>query len=155
MIPNIISTQKDFCSSFPLLIVNDAQRVCIYKIYFFIFYFIFYIFHFPLISFPFFLLIYFLFFLVSFFLLLNPPQRVSSPLRLKLWAYTLSIILGISWGCSEVAHHSIASQLTYDYDERTKLQVRNYRGYVLFVILLFGTSDYIYVKKSIYKYTYI
>ncbi|ETW62892.1 hypothetical protein PFMC_01217 [Plasmodium falciparum CAMP/Malaysia] len=60
---------------------------------------------------------------ISFFLFLNPPLKFNSIWHLKLWSYFWSIIFGISWGCSEVAYHSLASQLTYDYDERTRLQL--------------------------------
>ncbi|KOB86866.1 hypothetical protein PFDG_02801 [Plasmodium falciparum Dd2] len=62
-------------------------------------------------------------FKISFFLFLNPPLKFNSIWHLKLWSYFWSIIFGISWGCSEVAYHSLASQLTYDYDERTRLQL--------------------------------
>ncbi|CRG93059.1 sugar transporter, putative [Plasmodium gallinaceum] len=70
-----------------------------------------------------FLLVSSIFQAISFFLLLNPPIKINSIGNLKLWSYILSIIFGMSWGCSEVAHHSLASQLTYDYDERSKLQL--------------------------------
>ncbi|SOV12116.1 sugar transporter, putative [Plasmodium gaboni] len=60
---------------------------------------------------------------ISFFLFLNPPLMFNSIWKLKLWSYIWSVLFGISWGCSEVAYESLASQLTYDYDERKKLQL--------------------------------
>ncbi|SOV74529.1 sugar transporter, putative [Plasmodium sp. gorilla clade G3] len=59
----------------------------------------------------------------SFFLFLNPPLKFNSIWKLKLWSYIWCVIFGISWGCNEIAYHSLASQLTYDYNERTRLQL--------------------------------
>ncbi|KEP67542.1 UNVERIFIED_CONTAM: transporter, major facilitator family protein [Hammondia hammondi] len=59
---------------------------------------------------------------ITFMCLMGPPATLTSENGLVEWAFCFAILLGVSWGCNEVTYQALGAQLTFDYDERTKLQ---------------------------------
>lgn len=59
---------------------------------------------------------------ITFMCLMGPPTSLTRDNGLVEWAFSFAILLGISWGCNEVTYQALGAQLTFDYDERTKLQ---------------------------------
>lgn len=58
----------------------------------------------------------------TFFCLTGPPNGLTTENGLASWAFFFAAFLGLSWGCNEVTYQALGAQLTFDYDERTKLQ---------------------------------
>ncbi|KAL8432849.1 hypothetical protein Efla_007692 [Eimeria flavescens] len=59
---------------------------------------------------------------VTFVGLMGPPSSLTADSGLTQWAFAFAILLGMSWGCNEVTYQALGAQMTFDYDERTKLQ---------------------------------
>lgn len=59
---------------------------------------------------------------VTFICLMSPPTSLSRENGLVQWGFVFVTLLGLSWGCNEVVYQALGAQLTFDYDERTKLQ---------------------------------
>eukprot|EP00920_Eleutheroschizon_duboscqi_P029342 GHVT01070987.1.p1 GENE.GHVT01070987.1~~GHVT01070987.1.p1 ORF type:complete len:821 (-),score=111.62 GHVT01070987.1:15-2477(-) len=57
----------------------------------------------------------------SFYMLMCPPLALRGEFLVH-WALICTVCLGISWGCFEVVYQGLGSQLTFDYEERTRLQ---------------------------------
>lgn len=60
---------------------------------------------------------------VTFIGLMGPPAELTASNGLVAWAFAFAVLLGMSWGCNEVTYQALGAQMTFDYDERTKLQV--------------------------------
>lgn len=60
---------------------------------------------------------------VTFICLMGPPTSLNQSNGLVEWAFAFAVLLGASWGCNEVTYQALGAQMTFDYDERTKLQV--------------------------------
>ncbi|OEH77090.1 uncharacterized protein LOC34621322 [Cyclospora cayetanensis] len=59
---------------------------------------------------------------VTFIGLMGPPGALTADNGLIEWAFAFAVLLGMSWGCNEVTFQALGAQMTFDYDERTKLQ---------------------------------
>ncbi|KAL8450236.1 hypothetical protein Emed_002632 [Eimeria media] len=59
---------------------------------------------------------------VTFIGLMGPPSSLTAADSLSHWAFIFAVLLGMSWGCNEVTYQALGAQMTFDYDERTKLQ---------------------------------
>ncbi|CDJ67603.1 hypothetical protein ENH_00038610, partial [Eimeria necatrix] len=53
---------------------------------------------------------------------MGPPKGLAVEGGLVTWAFVFAALLGTSWGCNEVTYQALGAQMTFDYDERTKLQ---------------------------------